>query len=144
MKHLNEYRARPRMGRALAVAAVLLCVSALSEPNLAYAGPHGGGGGVHGGGGGVSGRGRRVSWGRLPRRRIWWVSRTLREYASWFRRAARWFPQAARWLRHRVRVRLLSLWMGFLSGLQLVLLFRSCRLLPLRTPVQRRLADGSR
>ena len=57
MKHLNEYRARPRMGRALAVAAVLLCVSALSEPNLAYAGPHGGGGGSHSGGGEFHGGG---------------------------------------------------------------------------------------
>jgi hypothetical protein len=51
MKQLNEYRARPRIGRALAIAAVLLCASALSQPNLAYAGGfHGGGGGFHGGG----------------------------------------------------------------------------------------------
>ena len=52
MKQLNEYRARPRIGRALAIAAALLCATALSQPNLAYAGPHGGGGGFHGGGGG--------------------------------------------------------------------------------------------
>ena len=50
MKQLKEYGARPRIGRALAIAAVLLCASALSQPNLAYAGPHGGGGGFHGGG----------------------------------------------------------------------------------------------
>jgi hypothetical protein len=51
MKQLNEYRARPRIGRALAIAAVLLCASALSQPNPAYAGGfHGGGGGFHGGG----------------------------------------------------------------------------------------------
>ena len=54
MKQLNEYRARPRIGRALAIAAALLCATALSQPNPAYAGPHGGGGGggFHGGGGG--------------------------------------------------------------------------------------------
>jgi hypothetical protein len=41
------------MGRALGIAAALLCGAALSEPNLAYAGPHGGGGGgFHGGGSG--------------------------------------------------------------------------------------------
>ena len=51
---------------------------------------------------------------------------------------------------------LLSIWMGLLSGLrllrlrptqypaELVLLFRSRRLLPLRNPVQHGLADGSR
>jgi len=41
------------MGRALAIVAALLCAAALSQPNLAYAGPHGGGGGAgfHGGGG---------------------------------------------------------------------------------------------
>ena len=54
MKQLNEYRARPRIGRALAISAVLLlCASALSQPNPAYAGGfHGGGGGFHGGGSG--------------------------------------------------------------------------------------------
>ena len=60
MKQLNEYRARPRIGRALVIAAVLLCATALSQPNLAYAGPHGGGGGgggFHGGGGGFHGGG---------------------------------------------------------------------------------------
>jgi hypothetical protein len=57
MKRLNEYRARPRIGRALAIAAALLCATALSQPNLAYAGPHGGGGAFHGGGGGFHGGG---------------------------------------------------------------------------------------
>jgi hypothetical protein len=52
MQPLSEPRARPRVGRALAIAATLLCATALGEPNLAYAGPHGGGGGFHGGGGG--------------------------------------------------------------------------------------------
>jgi len=51
MKQLNEYRARPRIGRALAIAAALLCATALSQPNPVYAGGfHGGGGGFHGGG----------------------------------------------------------------------------------------------
>ena len=59
MKQLNEDRARPRIGRALAIAAALMCATALSQPNLAYAGPHGGGGGggFHGGGGGFHGGG---------------------------------------------------------------------------------------
>jgi len=59
MKQLNEYRARPRIGRALAIAAALLCATALSQPNPAYAGGfHGGGGGFHGGGfGGFHGGG---------------------------------------------------------------------------------------
>src|SRR6516162_6374155 len=49
MKQLNEYRARPRIGRALAIAAALLCATTLSQPNPAYAGGfHGGGGGFHG------------------------------------------------------------------------------------------------
>ena len=52
MQPLSEPRARPRIRRALAIAAALLCATALGEPNLAYAGPHGGGGGFHGGGGG--------------------------------------------------------------------------------------------
>ena len=54
MKRSSEPRARPRIGRALAIGAALLCATALSQPNLAYAGPHGGGGGFggfHGGGG---------------------------------------------------------------------------------------------
>jgi hypothetical protein len=52
MQELSEHRARPRMARALATAAALLCVTALGQPNPAYAGPHGGGGGggFHGGG----------------------------------------------------------------------------------------------
>jgi len=59
MKQLKEYRARPRIGRALAIAAALLCATALSQPNPAYAGGfHGGGGGFHGGGfGGFHGGG---------------------------------------------------------------------------------------
>jgi len=58
MKQLNEYRARPRIGRALAIAAALLCATALSQPNPAYAGGfHGGGGGFHGGFGGFHGGG---------------------------------------------------------------------------------------
>ena len=65
MRRLSEPRARPRIRRALTIAAALLCAAALSEPNLAYAGPHGGGGGggfhgggmggFHGGGGGFHG-----------------------------------------------------------------------------------------
>ena len=49
MQRLSEPRARPRIRRALAIAAALLCATA---PNLTYAGPHGGGGGggFHGGG----------------------------------------------------------------------------------------------
>ena len=56
MQQLNEPRARPRIRRALTIAAALLCATALGQPNLAYAGPHGGGGGggFHGGGGGGS------------------------------------------------------------------------------------------
>jgi hypothetical protein len=59
MKQLKEYRARPRIGRALAIAAALLCATALSQPNPAYAGGfHGGGGGFHSGGfGGFHGGG---------------------------------------------------------------------------------------
>jgi hypothetical protein len=48
------------MARALATAAALFCATALGQPNLAYAGPHGGGGGggFHGGGfGGFHGGG---------------------------------------------------------------------------------------
>src|SRR5438105_7913381 len=54
MSQLPEHRARPGIGRALAIAAALLCATALSQPNLAYAGHGGGGGGGggHGGGGG--------------------------------------------------------------------------------------------
>ena len=53
MHQSSEHRTRPKIGRALAIAAALLCATALSQPNLAYAGPHGGGfhgGGFHGGG----------------------------------------------------------------------------------------------
>jgi hypothetical protein len=51
MQQSSEHKARPKSGRALAIAATLLCATALSQPNLAYAGPHGGGGGgFHGGG----------------------------------------------------------------------------------------------
>ena len=57
MHQSSEPRARPRIGRALAIAAALLCATALSQPNLAYAGPRGGGGGFHGGGGGFHGGG---------------------------------------------------------------------------------------
>jgi hypothetical protein len=58
MQRLSELRARFRIRRALAIAAALLCATALSEPS-AYAGPHGGGGGgFHGGGmGGFHGGG---------------------------------------------------------------------------------------
>ena len=59
MRQLSEHRARPRIGRATAIAAALLCATALSQPNLAYAGHGGGGGGgFHGGGfGGFHGGG---------------------------------------------------------------------------------------
>ena len=60
MLRVSEHRARPRIGRALAtVATAVLCAVALGQPNLAYAGPHGGGGGgFHGGGfGGFHGGG---------------------------------------------------------------------------------------
>jgi hypothetical protein len=57
MKRVNE-PSRLRTGRALAIAAALLCATALSQANLAYAGGfHGGGGGFHGGGGGFHGGG---------------------------------------------------------------------------------------
>jgi hypothetical protein len=57
MKRLSEPRARPSIGRAVAIAAALLCVTAFSQPNLAHAQMHGGGGGFHGGGGGFHGGG---------------------------------------------------------------------------------------
>ena len=52
MQQSSEVKARPKNGRVLAIAAAVLCATALSQPNLAYAGPHGGGGGggFHGGG----------------------------------------------------------------------------------------------
>jgi hypothetical protein len=54
MQQSSEVKARPKNRRVLAIAAAVLCATALSQPNLAYAGPHGGGGGggFHGGGGG--------------------------------------------------------------------------------------------
>jgi hypothetical protein len=57
MRQSSEHKARPKNGKALAIAAALLCAAALSQPNLAYAGPHGGGGGFHGGMGGFHGGG---------------------------------------------------------------------------------------
>ena len=57
MQRLSKPKARSKIGRALAIAAALLCATALSQPNLAYAGPHGGGGGFHGSGGGFHGGG---------------------------------------------------------------------------------------
>jgi hypothetical protein len=59
---MNQHTTRPSIGRALALAAALLCAGALCQPNLAYAqrgggGAHGGGGGFHGGGGGFHGGG---------------------------------------------------------------------------------------
>jgi hypothetical protein len=60
MQQSSEHKARPRNGRAKAIAAAVLCATALSQPKLAYAGPHGGsgGGGFHGGGfGGFHGGG---------------------------------------------------------------------------------------
>jgi hypothetical protein len=55
MQQSSEPGARPGIGRALAIAAALLCASTVSQPSLAFAGPHGGGGGFHGGGGGFHG-----------------------------------------------------------------------------------------
>jgi hypothetical protein len=57
MQQLSEPRARSSLGKALgSIAVALLCATALSQPNLAYAhgggGGGGGGGGFHGGGGG--------------------------------------------------------------------------------------------
>ena len=49
MQRLSQHRAQGRIGRALTVAAALLCATVLSQPNVAYA--HGGGGGFHSGGG---------------------------------------------------------------------------------------------
>jgi hypothetical protein len=51
MRRLREHTARSRTGRGLkTAAAALLVVIAFGSPNIAYAGPHGGGG-SHGGGG---------------------------------------------------------------------------------------------
>ena len=49
MQQSSKDRARPRVGRAPAIEAALLCAATLSQPTPAYAGPHGGGGGFHGG-----------------------------------------------------------------------------------------------
>jgi hypothetical protein len=58
MEQSTKRRAPREIGRSLAIAAALLCVASLSQPNPAYAGPHGGGGGFHGGGmGGFHGGG---------------------------------------------------------------------------------------
>jgi hypothetical protein len=51
MRQASENGARPGMGRALgSIAAAVLFTAALCQPNLAYAGPLGGGGGFHDGG----------------------------------------------------------------------------------------------
>jgi len=60
MHQSNEHKAWPKNRKPLAIAAALLCATVLSQPKLAYAGPHGGGGGggFHGGGfGGFHGGG---------------------------------------------------------------------------------------
>src|SRR5947209_7797970 len=56
MRQSSEHKARRKNGRAVAIAATLLCVTALGQPNLAHAGPHGGGGGGFRGGGFHGGR----------------------------------------------------------------------------------------
>ena len=49
---LSQHTPWRRASRATGIlATALLCATALSQPNLAYAGPHGGGGGFQGGGG---------------------------------------------------------------------------------------------
>jgi hypothetical protein len=49
---LSQHKPRQRVSRAPRIlATALLCATALSQPNLAYAAPHGGGGGLQGGGG---------------------------------------------------------------------------------------------
>ena len=58
MQRLSQDIARGRIGRALTVAAALLCATALSQPNVAYA---------HGGGGVPRGLGR-ISWRPVS----WW------------------------------------------------------------------------
>ena len=58
MQRSSEHGARSRLGRALGIAALVVCATAISQPNLAFAGPHGGGGGgFHGGGGAFHGGG---------------------------------------------------------------------------------------
>ncbi len=59
MQQSSEREAQSRMGGALGtVAAALLCVVVLSQPNPAHAEMHGGGGSFHGGGRGFHGGGR--------------------------------------------------------------------------------------
>ena len=57
MQQASGPKPRRRTVGALAIAAALLSAAALGQPNLAYAGPHGGGGGGMGGfhGGGMGG-----------------------------------------------------------------------------------------
>jgi hypothetical protein len=64
MQQISEHRVRSTIGRALGIAAAaLLCVIAVSQPNLARAEGHGGGGGFHGGGfGGFHGGGFRPAF----------------------------------------------------------------------------------
>ena len=51
MHQTNEHKAWPKHGKPLAIAAALLCATALGQPKLAYAAHGGGGGGgFHGGG----------------------------------------------------------------------------------------------
>jgi hypothetical protein len=58
MEQTSKNRNRSRIGKALGTAAAaLLCLAAFSQPNLAHAEPHGGGGGFHGGGGSHGGGG---------------------------------------------------------------------------------------
>jgi hypothetical protein len=46
---LSQHKLRRRVSRASGIlATALLCATALSQPNLAYAGPHSGDGGFHG------------------------------------------------------------------------------------------------
>ena len=47
MQRSSKHRARPSIGRTLAIAAGLVCAAALSQPNLAEAHGVGGGGGFH-------------------------------------------------------------------------------------------------
>ena len=55
---LSQHTPRLRVSRAPKIlATALLCAAALGQPNLAFAGPHGGGGGSQGGGGLQGGNG---------------------------------------------------------------------------------------
>src|ERR1700745_3566186 len=55
MQQSSEHTVQSKNRRALAIAAGRLCAAVPSQPNLAYAGPHGGGGGGSFRGGGFSG-----------------------------------------------------------------------------------------